>query len=95
MFVLNQLDEQVYHRLHQSLLYQPTRREKQLNQMVQDPIESPIILQPKIWNNKLIFPHYTFNSKQSSDFSKDFYKWWNTYYASATPSIHDVQIRLV
>ena len=38
MPVLNQLNEQVYHRLHQKLLYQPTRREKQLNKMMQDPI---------------------------------------------------------
>jgi hypothetical protein len=28
--VLNQLNQEVYHRLHQTLLHQPTRREKQL-----------------------------------------------------------------
>ena len=48
MPVLNQLDKQVYHRLHQKLLHQPTRREKQLNTMMNEPIVSPTVLQPKI-----------------------------------------------
>jgi hypothetical protein len=93
--VLNQLDEQVYRQLHQKLLYQPTRREKQLNQMMEDPIETPAVLQPKIWNTKLMFPHYMFHSKQSHNFSQEFYKWWKTYYDCVTSPVHDVQIRLI
>ena len=45
--VLNQLNEEVYHTLHQKLLYQPTRREKQLHIMMQDPVNNPVVLQPK------------------------------------------------
>jgi hypothetical protein len=48
MSVLNQLDEQVYDRLHQTLSHQPIRREKQLQNMMQDPFKTPLILQPKI-----------------------------------------------
>jgi hypothetical protein len=53
------------------------------------------VLQPKIWNKKLMYPHYMFNSGQSIDFPKEFFKWWKTYYDSPTSPIHDVQIRLV
>ncbi|CAF3427154.1 unnamed protein product, partial [Rotaria sp. Silwood2] len=41
MPVLNQLDENVYHHLYHTLLHQPTRHEKKLNTMIQNPIEKP------------------------------------------------------
>ncbi|CAF1498796.1 unnamed protein product, partial [Rotaria sordida] len=41
MPIVNELNDQVYHRLRQQLLYQPTQREKQLHLMIQDPIRSP------------------------------------------------------
>ena len=96
MSVANQWDIQVYQRLHQTLLHQPTRREKQLSIMMQDPILSPTVLQPKIWNHQLMYPHYRFDSEQSSDFPREFYKWWKSYYtASPILPAHNVQIRLV
>jgi hypothetical protein len=53
MPVLNQLKKQVYHRLHYTLLYQLKRREKQLRMMMmQDPVITPMVLQPKIWNRE-------------------------------------------
>lgn len=58
--------------------------------MMKDPIEKPTVLQPKIWNKKLMFPHYMFHSKQLNDFSQEFYKWWKTYYDCATSPIYDV-----
>jgi len=63
--------------------------------MMEDPIETPAVLQPKIWNTKLMFPHYMFHSKQSHHFSQEFYKWWKTYYDCVTSPVHDVQIRLL
>ena len=36
--VFNELNEKVYHRLHKQLLHEPTRREKQLGSMMQDPV---------------------------------------------------------
>jgi len=94
--VLNQLDKQVYHRLHQTALHQPTRREKQLNSMMNDSVVKPTVLQPKIWNHKLLYPRYMFDSGQSIDFPKEFYEWWKTYYgASPILPAHNVQIRLV
>ncbi|CAF4119809.1 unnamed protein product [Rotaria sp. Silwood2] len=58
MSVWRGLDEPVYHRLHQRLLYQPTRREKLLKNMLQDPIRSPTALQTKIWDKDIMFPRY-------------------------------------
>jgi len=95
MLVLNQLDEHVYHRLHQTLLHQPTRREEQFIKMMHDPIVSPQVLQPNTWNCKLMYPHYMFESGQSTDFPREFYKWWKTHYAIAALPVHNVQIRLV
>ena len=43
MPVVNDLNDQVYHRLHQQLLCQPTRREKQLHIVTQDPVRSPTV----------------------------------------------------
>jgi secreted Zn-dependent insulinase-like peptidase len=50
MPVITQLNKDVYHQLHQTLLHQLTRREKKLNTMMQNPVENPFVLQPKIWN---------------------------------------------
>jgi hypothetical protein len=93
--VLNQLDEHTYPRLHQKLLYQKTRREKELTKMMEDPVVPPTVLQPKIWNHKILHPHYIFDHGQSVDFPKQFSKWWQTYYTSPVLPAHNIQIRLV
>jgi len=62
---------------------------------MQDPIVSPLVLQPKILNQKIIYLHYLFDSSQSSDFPKQFYKWWTTYYGNPVLPVHNVKIRLV
>ena len=46
--VFNELNKEVYHRLHEQSLYEPTRREKQLGSMIQDPVRNPMVLKPKI-----------------------------------------------
>lgn len=94
-FVLNQLDEHTYHRLHQKLLYQQTRREKELTKTMEDPVVSPTVLQPKMWNHKIMHPHYMFNNGQSIDFPNEFNKWWQIYYTLPTTPVHNVQIRPV
>ncbi len=48
MPVWREFNQQVYAQLHQNLLHQPTRREKQLQIMMQDPVRAPAVLQPKI-----------------------------------------------
>ncbi len=64
--------------------------------MMIDPVMQPTVLQPKIWNHKLMYPRYIYDTGLSADFPKEFYKWWKTYYgASPTLPVHNVQIRLV
>ena len=52
MPVIEQLNEKVYHHLHQTLSQQPTRREKQLQNMMQDPVKTPLVLQTMVFGIK-------------------------------------------
>jgi hypothetical protein len=95
MPVLNQLNEQVYQRLHQTMLNQPTRREKKLDLMIQDPVRAPLVLQPKIWNKQLMYPRYLFDNNLTVQFPNEFYKWWKTNYAFTGSPVEHVKVRLV
>ncbi|CAF4674825.1 unnamed protein product, partial [Rotaria sp. Silwood2] len=89
------LNEEIYDRLHKRLLHQPTRREKQLNMMLQDPIESPTVLQPRIWDNNVMYPRYRYDSSIPIDFPKIFYQWWRTYFGNNVSIMKNVKVRLV
>ena len=93
--VSKELNEQVYHRLHRTLLNQPTRREKQLHKMMQDPIISPLALQPKIWDYKTVYPRYLFDNGQSIGLPQVFYEWWRKYYMSTELPTYHVKVRLI
>ena len=93
--VLNELNEHVYHHLHQTSLHQPTRREKQLRNMMEDPVKTPLVLQPKIWNKDLMYPRYLFDTGLTIKLPKEFYKWWNTYYAFHGSPVEHVKVRMV
>lgn len=93
--VMNQLDEEAYHRLHRTLLHQPTRREKQLTVMMKDPVVTPVVLQQKIWNMQMLYPHYIFDTGLSVHFPNDFYRWWKMYYAFPGSFVERVEVRLV
>jgi hypothetical protein len=93
--VWTELNEQVYSHLHQKLLYQPTRREKQLQTMMQDPVTMPLVLQTKIWNRQLMFPRYLFDSALIINFRKEFSKWWKKYYAFPGSPAEQVKVTTV
>lgn len=95
MVISHEWNQQVYNQLHKTLLHQPTRREKQLTKMTQDPIRSPLVLQPKIWNSLLLFPRYTFDSGLSNHFSSKFLTWWKRYYAFAGSPLEQVTVKMV
>ncbi len=94
MLVLTQLNEQVYRQLHQTLLHQPTRREKKPNTMMQHPVENPFVLQPKIWNKELMYPRYLFDTSLTTNLLKQFYKWWKTYYAFPGSPLQHIKVIL-
>ncbi|CAF1407958.1 unnamed protein product [Rotaria sp. Silwood1] len=92
--VLDKWNSQVYHRLHEQLFHQPTRREKQLQAMVQDPIRSPTVLQQKIWDSNKMYPRYVFDGSTSTDFQKQFYKWWRSCYGNTASPLKSITVRL-
>ncbi|CAF1440339.1 unnamed protein product [Rotaria sp. Silwood1] len=92
--VLDEWNSQVYHRLHEQLFHQPTRREKQLQAVAQDPIRSPTVFQQKTWDPNIMYPRYVFDSSTSTDFQKRFYKWWRLYYANAASPLTNIKVRL-
>ena len=89
------MNEQVYSCLHQTLLHQPTRREKQLRTMLQDPVREPAVLQPKIWDRQLMFPRYLFDSALTTTFQKNFKKWWKGNHAISGSPAKQVRVQLV
>jgi len=95
MSVVNKLDPSMYQQLHQSLLHQPSRREKYLAKMTQDPIRNPLVLQPKIWDRSILYPRYTFDSSISQYFSGQFQIWWKTHYAFHRSPVENVKVKIV
>ena len=92
--VLNELNEEVYHRLHEQSLYEPTRCEKQLDSIIQDPVRNPMVLQPKIWNSDVMYPQYLFDTGLTAHLPKQIYTWWKTYAFPGSP-VENVQVRIV
>jgi hypothetical protein len=94
MPVLNQLDAQVYHELHQKLLHQPTRREKQLQAMPTENDQIPEILQKsKPWDPNIMYAPYKFESGPRIAFQKEFRTWWHAYFVSTESNVAHVKVR--
>ncbi|CAF3146940.1 unnamed protein product [Rotaria sp. Silwood2] len=63
--VLDKLDENKYRQLHKKLLQQPTRREKNLQTLMEDPVENPEVLRIKIWNRTVMhLPYFDLGMKE-------------------------------
>ena len=95
MPVLNELNEHIYQRLHQILLHQPTRREKKLNIMMQDPVQTPVVLEPKIWNKNEMYPGYLFDGGLTTELPTKLYQWWKKYFGFDGSPLQDVTVKLV
>lgn len=95
MLTSAQMHEELYFGIHQKLLHQPTRREKQLSKMLRNPIQAPTILQPQVWNCKVMYPRYLFDGGLSKDLRHEFMRWWQEYYAHPGSPVYDVKVRLV
>jgi hypothetical protein len=80
MPVLEQLNEEVYKRLHQQLINRTTQRENKLKELMKDPVKYPAILQQKPWDRKMMYPRYLFESGPMSTFPYEFYSWWREHY---------------
>lgn len=94
-FATTSMTVDIYSQMHRTLLNQPTRRETQLHRMIQNPIEFPLVLQPKVWDRKVMYPRYLFESGLTVAITKQFLNWWHEYYAYPGSSVYDVKVRLV
>ena len=74
--MFNELNEEVYYRLHKQSLYGPTRGEKQLGSIIQDSVRNPMVLKPKIWNSDEMYPRYPFDTELTAHLPKQIYTWW-------------------
>ena len=97
MPVIDQLNETVYHHLHQTLSQQPTRREKQLQNMMQGTVKTPLVLQTKLWDKEVMYSCYLFDSALTINLPRELYTcvWWKTYYAFCGSPIENVKVRIV
>ena len=93
--IVNELNEEVYHRLHNQSLYELTRREKQLASMIQDPVRNPTGLQPKIWDSDVMYPRYVFDSGLTIYLPKEIHTWWKMYIAFPGSPVENVKVRIV
>ena len=70
-----------YDELHRTLLHQSTQRETKLATTMQDPVRNPPVLQPRVWDKKVIYAHYFYDGSQSKMFREKFFGWWKEHYA--------------
>ena len=75
-----QLDASAYELLHSTTLNRSTRREKEIAETTIDPVESPVVLQPKKWNSHIMYPRYLFDRAFTVHLPDRFHKWWNHFY---------------
>ena len=81
MSVLTKLDATVYHALHQKLLHQPTRREKELQGMNTAIDQIPdALMRRKLSDPNILYARYQFESGPRQQFPKEFRKWWEDYF---------------
>lgn len=72
--VLNQIDENVYSKLHRTTLNRSTRREKQFSETTINSIESPEVLQDRTWNTSVMYPKYLFDRAFTGHLHDRFHK---------------------
>ncbi|CAF2953462.1 unnamed protein product [Rotaria sp. Silwood2] len=80
--VLQQLDVKVYHDLHQVLLYQPTRREKELLKMksIEDGQIPVALSKNKPWDPNILYIPHRFESGPQLTFKRQFRSWWKKFF---------------
>ncbi|CAF3768809.1 unnamed protein product [Rotaria socialis] len=92
--VLNGLNTEAYHALHQKLLHQPTRREKQMQANGEDINPIPDVLKKKKpWDPNVMYAKYNYESGPRSAFQHKFRTWWKTHFGHEASSVEHVHIK--
>jgi hypothetical protein len=92
--VLKQLDAQAYHELHQKLLHQPTRREKEYQDMSTDIDQIPEKLRKcKPWNSNIMYAKYKYESGPRQEFRRAFRIWWHDHFVQTQSNAAHVAVK--
>jgi hypothetical protein len=92
--VLKELDEQRCYDLHQKLLHQPTRREKQLQAVSTDIAQIPdSLMRRKAWNPNILYAPYQFESGPRTAFEPIFRTWWEEYFRRQRSPVPHVKLK--
>ena len=74
MSILNGHDENVYHRLHRTVLTQCTRHGKYLAEIMKDPVTLPAVLQEKRGDVNMMYLRYVFDRAVTVHLNGRFHK---------------------
>ena len=93
--VLKQLNEQDYYKLHQKLLHQPTRREKQLQAIPTDDVAQmpEPLMRKKACNPNILYAPYQFESRLRTAFGPIFRAWWEEYFRRQGSKVAHVKVK--
>ena len=93
---MQQLDNNTYIELHQKLLHQPTRREREVRNIISDPTEfSPNPLeQRQSYNKKEIRVTFTFESGPMLDFKRGFHRLWKKHFIYPGSVMNNITLKL-
>lgn len=92
--VHTRLAEDLYGQLHTRLLQEPSRREKRLSTMIKDHDVLPTVLQRKIWDKKLMYPRFTYESGPIRQLKPAIHHWWEKWYRYPGSLVNDVTLRV-
>ncbi|CAF3206763.1 unnamed protein product, partial [Rotaria sp. Silwood2] len=92
--ILERLDAQVYHELHQRLLHMPTRREKQNQETIENVNALPDVLRKKnTWDPNILYVKYYYESGPRLSIQHDFRQWWKQHFAYEGSNVEHVQLK--
>jgi hypothetical protein len=67
----------------------------QLQTMMKDPIKFPTVLETKLWDRKVMYPRYVFESGLTTNLRKEVYEWWRKHYVYPESTVKNVKIRFI
>ncbi|CAF1369303.1 unnamed protein product [Adineta steineri] len=93
---MDHLDNDIYRELHQKLLHQPTRREREQKKIISDLLQfsSDQREQRQDWNKKEIHISYSFESGPKLDFKRQFRSLWKKHFIYAGSPLNGVTLKI-
>ena len=93
---MEQLDNNTYIELHQKLLNRPTRRERELRNLINDPTQfsqNPLE-QRQSWNKKEIRVCFTFESGPMLEFKRSVHRLWKRHFIYPGSVMNSITLKI-